>query len=217
MQERSLASKMIWLLFFVAGMAYVESAVVVYLREIANPGGMIFPIVIIPSPLAAIEIGREAATIFMLIALGALAGSDLWERFLLFCAAFAAWDILYYVWLKTFIGWPESLLTWDILFLIPVPWVAPVLAPVIVATTMLAGTGTLLGMKSRGAALSFPAGLWAIAIAGGLVDILSFTVDFRSAFTGPEPAPFRWGLFALGWAMATAALVIGARRISRAR
>ncbi|MBI3448803.1 MAG: hypothetical protein HY049_07805 [Acidobacteria bacterium] len=215
MRGRSLASKLAWILVFVAGMAYVESAVVVYLREIANPAGTMFPIVIIPRPLAAIEIGREAATIFMLVALGALSGSDVWERFLLFCAAFAAWDILYYAWLKVFIGWPESLLTWDILFLIPVPWVAPVVAPVIVATTILAGTGVLLRMKSRGAVLAFPAWLWAIAIAGGLVDILSFTLDFRSAFTGPEPAPFRWGLFALGWGMGAAALALGTRRIAR--
>jgi len=208
--------RIFWLLLFTVGMAYVESAVVVYLRGIYYPRGFSFPLVIIPEGMAGIEIGREAATILMLTGLAMLAGSDKWERFLLFCLAFAVWDILYYVWLEMFIGWPDSILAWDILFLIPVPWVGPVLAPVLVSAAMTAASALLLREKSRGVTLSFPAGLWALAVAGGLLVILSFTLDYKVVFEGSSPPPFRWGVFLTGMAMGIVALVVGVRRLNRA-
>ena len=36
----------------------------------------------------------------------------------------------YYLFLIPLTGWPKSLLDWDILFLLPVPWWGPVIAPV---------------------------------------------------------------------------------------
>jgi hypothetical protein len=51
--------------------------------------------------------------------------------------AFGVWDIFYYIALKIMIGWPASLLTWDLLFLIPWSWLGPVLAPVINSLTMI--------------------------------------------------------------------------------
>ena len=50
---------------------------------------------------------------------------------------FGAWDLSFYASLKVLIGWPASLMTWDLLFLIPVPWVGPVLAPSIVSITLV--------------------------------------------------------------------------------
>src|SRR6266850_4287350 len=185
----SSGARVVWLLAFIVAMAYVESAVVVYLREIYYPGGFDFPIVIIPNRMAAIEVGREAATIVMILGVAMLAGSDSWERFLFFCLAFAVWDLLYYVWLRVFIGWPPSLMTWDILFLIPVPWLGPVLAPVLVSLAMIAASSYLLSLKARGSLLGLSAGLWTLAIAGGLVVILSFTIDFASSPTGRDPPP----------------------------
>lgn len=202
-----------WLLLFVVAMAYVESAVVVYLREIYYPRGFAFPIVIIPDRMAGIEVGREVATILMLVGAGILAGIDRWERFLFFCLAFSVWDILYYVWLRIFIGWPDTLLAWDVLFLIPVPWVAPVLAPVLVSAAIAGASGMLMRMKSRGLALGFAAGHWVLAVAGGLVVILSFTLDYRVVFEGTAPPPFRWGVFGIGMAMGIAALAMGVRRL----
>src|SRR5260370_7926441 len=82
--------------------------------------------------------GREAATIVMLAAI-ALAGADnagQWAA--AFAIAFGTWDIAFYAFLKLLLDWPASLLTWDILFLIPIPWVGPVLAPVIVSASMIA-------------------------------------------------------------------------------
>src|SRR5262249_11432284 len=119
----SVRRRLVWLVLYAVAMAYVEAAVVVYLRGIYYPQGFSFPIVIIPDSMAAIEVGREAATLIMLAGVSALAGADRWERFLFFSVAFGCWDIGYYLWLRLFIGWPLSLLTWDILFLIPVPWI----------------------------------------------------------------------------------------------
>jgi len=203
--------RLVWTGVFAVAFAYVESAVVVYLRAIYYPEGFAFPITLVPDALSSVEIGREAATIVMLIVAGALAGSDLWERFLLFCIAFGVWDIFYYVWLWVFLRWPPSLLTWDILFLLPVPWVGPVLAPVLVAVAMIACCGMLLRIKARGVRLSFGPGVWALAVAGGLVVLASFMIDFRSAIDGTMPQPFRWWLFGAGMAAGLAAFAAGVR------
>jgi len=198
-------------------MAYVEAAVVVYLREIYYPQGFAFPIVIIPDRMAAIEVLREAATLLMLAGVAALAGSDRWERFLCFCVTFGVWDVFYYIWLWVMLRWPPSLYTWDVLFLIPVPWIGPVLAPLIVSAGLVAGSLWLLHLRRRGARLGFPAWVWALAIAGGLLVLLSFTLDFRVALEGRDPPPFRWGLFGAGVALGVAALAFGARRLASAR
>lgn len=208
--------RFLWMTAFAVAFAYVESAVVVYLRELYYPAGFRFPIIIIPDWLAGVELGREAATLLILFAVGALAGSDKWERFLWFCYLFGLWDIFYYVWLWVFLRWPPSLLTWDILFLIPVPWIAPVLAPALIAAAMVVGSLILLRLKARGAALGFPRSLWALAVAGGLIVLLSFTIDFHAVLDGRMPFPFRWWLYGTGFAMAMAALILGVRRLQRA-
>ena len=100
----------------------------------------------------AIEIGREAATLIMLLGVAMLAGADRWERFLAFCLSFGVWDIFYYAWLWIFVRWPASLFTWDLLFLIPVPWIGPVLAPVLVsvgARGRLAPVATSEGARGK--------------------------------------------------------------------
>jgi hypothetical protein len=66
-----------------------------------------------------------------------------------FAIAFGVWDIVFYACLKLLLGWPASLFTWDILFLIPVPWVGPVIAPVLVSLTMIAA-GILVSMAGSG-------------------------------------------------------------------
>src|SRR6476620_4789135 len=97
-----------WLILYAVAMAYVESAVVVYLRAIYYPHGFDFPLVAMPPAVMAIEVGREAATLVMLLGVAMLAGSDRWERFLAFCLSFGVWDLFYYAWLWIFIRWPPS-------------------------------------------------------------------------------------------------------------
>src|SRR5208283_6132585 len=90
--------------------------------------------------LVGTEVVREAATLLMLGAVAAAVGGNFRQWLAFFLLAFGAWDISYYAFLKVLIDWTKSLLTWDVLFLIPVPWSAPVLAPALVALTMI-GTG----------------------------------------------------------------------------
>jgi hypothetical protein len=110
-----------WLAIYAVAMAFVESAVVVYLRALYYPQGFDFPLVPMRPGMIALEIGREAATLIMLLGVAALAGADRWECFLAFCLSFGIWDIFYYAWLWIFIRWPPSLFTWGVLFLIPGP------------------------------------------------------------------------------------------------
>ena len=122
-----------WLIVavFAAAMAWVESAVVFYLRTMIN---RIEPYQPHPLPLIGglgpAELVREAATLIMLLMVGILAGRTWRSRLGYLAIAFGVWDIFYYIFLKLLCGWPHSVLDWDILFLLPLPWWGPVLAPV---------------------------------------------------------------------------------------
>lgn len=203
----------IWVSAYAVAMAAVESAVVVYLRAL-HPGDAPVTVLltVIPDRLIAIEIGREAATLVMLLVVAALAGRDRWERFLYFGLAFGVWDVFYYAWLWVFIGWPPSLLTWDVLFLIPVPWLGPVLAPLIVSAGLVAGSLALLARHAR-----LPWGAWVVAGAGGALVLFSFTLDYRFVLERADPPAFRWGLFGTGVGIAVAAVLAGVRLSSAAR
>ena len=193
-------------------MAYLEAAVVVYLRALYYPEGFAFPLAPMPAGMAAIEIGREAATLVMLLGVAMLAGTALWERFLAFCITFGVWDLFYYVWLWLLLGWPPSLLTWDVLFLIPVPWIGPVLVPAIVSILLVGGG--LLFLRTRARPATVPHTLRLLALGGALLVLASFMLDFRVALGPLEPPPFRWGLFAGGVTLAVVALVLALRRRS---
>jgi hypothetical protein len=105
------------------------------------------------------------------------------------------------------IGWPQSLFTWDILFLIPLPWVGPVITPVLVSITLIA-----CGLVSL-----FQGGLpakpwqWMAMVAGGVVVILAFVWDFRNTTSGGQPNPFNWPLFLAGEGIALAGFIAAAK------
>ncbi len=204
--------RIVWLITFAVAMAYVESAVVVYLRTIFYPQGFAFPLVLMPPGMVAIEIGREAATLGMLLGVAMLAGTDRWARVAVFCIAFGVWDIAYYIWLWVFLRWPPSPFTWDVLFLIPVPWIGPVVAPVIVSVVLIAGGLLLAVRRSGGQAVGFSPALQALTLAGGALVLGSFMLDFQVVVRQMEPAPFRWGLFGTGVGLAVVALVLALRR-----
>lgn len=210
-----MGKRLAWLTIYAVAMAYLESAVVVYLRVIYYPHGFDFPLALMPPGMTAIEIGREAATVVMLLGVAMLAGTDRWERFLAFCLSFGVWDIFYYVWLWLFLRWPPSLFTWDVLFLIPVPWIGPVLAPVLVSVALVACSLLMFRLKRRGVKLGFSAPVWALAVGGGLVVLGSFMLDFASVLEQKMPPPFRWGLFAFGLGLALSAVALGVVRLDR--
>jgi hypothetical protein len=122
---------------FAIAMAYLESAVVVYLRAMYGIEDLLRDINLTFDAYTFIEIGREAATIVMLAFVALLAGSNWQKKIGYFFLSFGVWDIFYYIWLYIFIQWPKSLLEWDILFLIPLPWWGPVIAPVLISILLI--------------------------------------------------------------------------------
>ena len=175
---------LLWVTIYGVAMGVLEAAVVIYLRRIYFPGGFQFPLWVVGTDIAIVELWREIATILMLIAVGALAGRNKSERFAYFVYAFGIWDLVYYAFLKLALDWPASLLTWDILFLLPVPWVWPVLTPCIIAVTMIAFGITLVRLTSDGVEVDMLRREQVLLIGGALVVILSFTLDWVR-FEGP--------------------------------
>ena len=175
--NRPSARKVLVLGLFAVAMGYLEAAVVVYLRRIYYPGGFVFPLNG-TIPILFVEWGREAATLVMLASIAWLSGRNRVERFSCFLFVFGVWDICYYLGLKALLGWPPSLLTWDILFLIPIPWVAPVLAPVLVSALMITlGLGFLNLGRSGRVVRGTPVDWLAIAV-GATAILLSFLSDY---------------------------------------
>jgi hypothetical protein len=184
-------------------MAWVESAVVLYLRTLIN---RVEPYQLHPFPviggLARVEVTREAATLVMILTVGILAGRN-WRCRLGFAAvAFGVWDIFYYVFLRAMCGWPHSMLDWDILFLIPLPWWGPVLAPVLIALVLILW-GTLASQFEHTPAPVLSrmtsAGLGAAGVALGLgafmADSMAAAHQGADAVREVLPKSFHWPLF----------------------
>ena len=163
---------------FAIAMGFLESAVVVYLREILYPAGFDFPLSIMPAGLGVTEILREVATVVMLVALGMIAARRFSTGFAWFIYSFAIWDIFYYVFLWLLLGWPQSLMTWDILFLIPTTWTGPVLSPLLVSLTLILLAVVILTGNERGRETRIPGLIWAGLILGSLILISGFVYDY---------------------------------------
>ena len=167
----------VWMTVFFVAMAFLESAVVVYLRALYYPEGFDFPLVPMDASLVNTEVMREFATLVMLLVPGALVTRSAMERFAWFCFGFGIWDIFYYVWLKVLLNWPSGLDSRDLLFLIPVPWVGPVWAPCVVSIGLVVLAIVLLRGRST-ATKRTPDGIaWTVLVIGALVIIASFTLD----------------------------------------
>jgi hypothetical protein len=207
-----------WLIvvFFATAMAWVESAVVFYLRTHID---RIVPYQPNPLPiiggLGPVEIAREFATMIMLFTVGALAGKNWRARFGYMFVAFGVWDIFYYVFLKVMCDWPRSLLDWDILFLIPLPWWGPVLAPVLIALLMIVW-GTLASQFEKTAPFTkMTMGAWLLNFIGGALALRIFMTDsIRVSNGGVEairnvlPTHFNWPWFCLALALMSAPLLL---------
>lgn len=208
-----------WVVFWAIAFAYVESAVVEYMRGIYYPlskGGFQFPVYTLEQLAAlgdehtrrlAIELGRELATLVMLATLGVIAGRNRREAWAHFMVAFGIWDIFFYLWLKLFVNWPSSPMTWDLLFLIPVPWVSPVLAPVIVSAVMIACGIVVLHYEQHERPLDATWRDWFLIITGGVIVIVSFCRDYANIVDGGYPNPFSWSVFVLGLLLAVATFI----------
>jgi hypothetical protein len=218
------------LLLFGVSFGYVEAAVVAYLRLLHEPARLqfhpgrspdeLFPLLTLEQLRAAgadqqrilaIEIGREAATILMLAAVELAVARSAGQWAAAFVIAFGTWDIAFYAFLKLLLGWPASLFTWDILFLIPVPWTGPVWSPVLVSAAMIAAGVWHLRRESRLEPVTLKAAHWAGILAGALIIVISFAMDYQTILTGGTPHSFHWGVFAIGMTAGVGSYAMAAR------
>lgn len=171
--SRSVWTRLAVVAVFAVAMAYLESAIVVYLRQLFHLSGDLMTVVppagsvwfsvpyftllrpgaltaVLPNAqVATVEVWREAATMVMLVCVGWLAGTKFKSRFAYFIFAFGVWDIAYYGTLRVLLGWPATLGSMDVLFLIPGPWLAPVFLPMAVSVVWIVGAVLLLRGRSR--------------------------------------------------------------------
>jgi hypothetical protein len=208
--DRSTRRLALTVIGYAVAMAYLESAVVVYLTgALGGRVGEIFPLrpAIQDGDLAWIELGRELATLVMIGAVGLLVGRTPLERLAWAAVVFGAWDIGYYAWLYVFAGWPSSLATTDLLFLLPVPWAGPVWSPIAVSVALVT-FGLLAASRLRSGLPVRLVGWHVVAgLAGGLLVILSYTLDAATLLGGGLPGPYPWPVFAAGMLLAVVAAI----------
>jgi hypothetical protein len=231
-------SRIIWLAMFGIAMGLLEAIVVVYLRALYFSGGIGFPLRFISDQMLRLEMLRELATIAMLVALAAILARTFVIRFAVFLFTFGVWDVFYYVFLKVLLDWPQSFFTWDVLFLIPVTWFAPILAPLVCALTMIGLAGLLVVLDRQYGAVQVGRTAWlfmamgagliiytfieeyaGIIIKGGFVtDLagLASNSSFQTAVASFVPAHFDWWLFSTGEALILlSGVVINVKTVSK--
>jgi hypothetical protein len=207
------------LVLFAVAFGYVEAAVVAYLRSIYTPlrahfypgsSNELFPLlsldqlrVLGPEHVMRlkIELGREFATLLMLAGVAVAAARNRREWAAAFVLCFGIWDIAFYSFLKLLLSWPASLLTWDILFLLPVPWIGPVLAPIVVSLSMIGAGLMVLWREHTRRPVHIGPARWTFIIAGGVIVFAAFIADFRNIGAGGNPNAFHWGVFLIGEAV----------------
>jgi hypothetical protein len=215
-----------WLVVvFATGMAWVEAASVYYLRAMVD---RIEPYQQSPLPmsgnLGSVELVREVATLVMLLTLGMLAGRKWHTRLGYTAIAFGVWDILYYVFLRIISDWPKSLLDWDILFLLPLPWWGPVVAPVSIALLMIVWGTFATEVEHRGPATPITWAVWGLNGLGIVLALYVFMADsLHTVHQGLDatrqvlPQAFNWSAFGLALGLMATPVAEGIWRIGERR
>ena len=206
------------LLIFALAFGWIEGCVVVYLREVylkdaaTGATGLQIPItaVALPAWTVRVELVRETCTMLVLASVAWLASRRMAGRWGAFLIGFGIWDLMYYATLWAVIRWPESLWTWDILFLIPVPWVAPVWTPMLVASVFVAVGTWLLYTDDRPRQWRWSDGL--LVIAAAAVIVASFLVESRAAVEHYVPERFASWVYWPGLLLGVAVVVRAERR-----
>ncbi|MGD2095782.1 MAG: hypothetical protein PVH77_12315 [Phycisphaerales bacterium] len=188
---------------FSIAFAYIESAVVVYLRAIFYPDGFTFPLELFGTApnwrrFLITEIGREAATIVLIFTGAWLFGRNRRQRFAYFLTIFAIWDIFYYVWLKVLLDWPASIMDWDVLFLIPMTWASAVLYPVLISITMLVFAAIILYRDAIGRPVIVTRFDWLTFFIAAIIVVVSFCTPGPHVTKPDYKSHFYWPLFAIG-------------------
>jgi hypothetical protein len=196
---------------FAVAMAWLEAATVYYLRVLVD---RLEPYQANPLPISGVlgpvELVREAATLVMLFTVGMLAGRTWQTRLAYTAVAFGVWDIGYYAFLKAIYGWPKSLLDWDILFLLPLPWWGPVLAPVSIAVLMIVW-GTLVSQRTGAEPRESVVSTLVLGSSGIALALYVFMADaLHVVHLGADatrtvlPTTFNWSIFVMALALMAA-------------
>jgi hypothetical protein len=159
-------------------------------------------LVSLPERLVTLEMAREACTIILLGAVGWLAGRRPADRAGAFLLAFGIWDLAYYGVLRLVASWPDSLTTWDILFLIPLPWVAPVWAPITIAALFVLAGSYLFWTPERERQYR-PTDIGVLTLSAALT-IAAFLFESSSAVDHRVPERFPLWLFCAAVALGIA-------------
>jgi hypothetical protein len=199
--EKKFYKKIILVCIFTIAFAWVEASVVAYLRAIYYPQGFQFPIKRHYDIYLVIEFIREFATIVIMLSISSLLSKKFWEGFGYFLIVFGVWDVFYYIWLKAAINWPASIWEPDILFLIPIPWIGPVLAPVLVSLVMIAIGIDITKLFNKGFNVKPRLKYWIAVIIGSLILLYSFMSDIDAAFYETYPKPYNWFLLVIALAL----------------
>jgi hypothetical protein len=198
MKERKFYIKILLIFVFGAAFGYIEAAVVVYLRDIYYPQGFHFPIKHLVDKNLYVEVLREFSTLVIMASISTVLSRKFWEGFGYFIMIFGIWDIFYYVWLKAAIDWPASFFTPDILFLVPLPWIGPVLAPVIISIVMILIGIDITRLFSKGYIVKPGLIHWILVLVGSASLLYSFMNDTDAGFHEKYPQPYNWLLFVIG-------------------
>lgn len=200
---------LLWVGFFAIAMAYLESAVVVYLRRLYGINNLFLQVPPFDPQIASIEVGRELATLIMLLSVGWVAGRRSQSRLGFAIFAFGLWDVFYYIWLRVFIDWPQTLFSTDLLFLIPLPWWGPVLAPVLISILMIVSGVAIVIKEAKGIPVRLLLSDWAILIIGVLFMLYAFMLDALKALptnvhslSQLRSSEFNWLVYLIGLGLA---------------
>lgn len=209
--EDSSRGLLVWLAVFAIAFGYIEGAVAHYLRIHLYPDGFDDSISLVIDPhTLAVEVGRELCTLLVMVAVAALTKGPFIRRLASFVYVFGIWDLSYYAALWIFEGWPSSPYDWDLLFLVPVPWFSPVLAPMTISAIGIVGAVSVHVILDRRAELFVP---WhGLALVNAA--LVAWEISFM-AYEGPRtefPTQYRWWLFILGVALAAAGYLLTWRR-----
>jgi len=201
--------KLIPLLFLGIAFGMIEGSVVIYLRPFLNNDFSDYSLKILQpenldqskKTVIITEIYREAATLVLLASAAVLAATSFLSWFCYFVFIFGVWDIIYYVWIYLRIGWPESIMEWDVLFLIPRMWFAPVIVPCLISLTGIVISMIVLRVTDIYGQIKPRPRHWipiAVALVLWQISFLNKSLDGMTTF----PSDYSWWLFFAGMIMA---------------
>lgn len=239
LSARKIRNISVLLAIFGMAMGFLEAMTVVYMRQKYFPQGFAFPLGPLPPHTLVLESLREMATILMLAIIAMLGSKNPLRRLAYFVYIFGIWDLSYYGALKLLLNWPPSLLTWDVLFLIPVPWVAPVLAPMICSFIMMGIAGWIFLLQGKGYRVKVGGLECGLIILGVLMILWTFASDCCRVFVREcyqmksyalprtehfleiigqhKPSYYNWPLFALSQMLILGALAMVILRAKQTR